>query len=271
MSKQLLSGFARDDPERFAKLLGNSSDPKEAIEILADIPDGLESDLVSRLSPDIARRLLSELPDAIIIGWLSSCSADSARNILTRIDHERSASLVSGITDRLKRVGLQRLIRYPQGTTGNLASINVMTIRDSLPVSEIAESIQRQESGPEAPIVIVRDDGKVCGVLDVIEFLKNRDPHAHAADFCVKVRPVHADASQTSLINREEWKRLGSLPVVNHKGQLIGYISRSQSEEIEESVSADVGFLSSIVEVSRQFFEAMAYLLTMIFTRRSQG
>ena len=271
MGKQLLSGFARDDPERFAKLLGNTSDPKEAIGILADIPDGLEGDLVSRLSPENARRLLSELPDPIVAGWLSSCSADTARYMLTRIGHERAASLISGITDRSTRVGLLRLIKYPQGTVGNLALLNVMTVRDSMPVSDIAESIQEQESGPEAPIVILRDDGKVIGVLDVIRCYKNRDKHACASDFCIKVKPVYADASQTSLRNRDEWNRLGSLPVVDYEGQLIGYVSRSQSEDIQKSVSDNARFFNSIIELSRQFLEVMAYLLTMIFDRRSPG
>jgi len=269
MGEHLLSGFAKDNPERFAQLLGDANDLKEAINILADIPDGLESDLISRLSPEVARHLLNELPDPIVTGWLSSCSADTARTMLARIGHERSASLVSGITDRSKRIGLQRLMKYPQGTIGELVLLNVMTIRDSIPVSDIAGAIQRQESESGAPIVVIRDDGTVSGVLDLVEFLKNRDMDTCAGDFCIPVKPIYADASQTSLRKRDEWNRLNSLPVVDYEGQLIGYVSRSQSQAILESDSESAQFLQSGIEFSRQFLEVMVYFLMLIFDRRN--
>lgn len=269
MSKHLLSGFAREDPERFAQLLGDSNDLKEAIDILVDIPDGLEGDLISRLTPEVARRLMNELPDPVVTGWLSSCSADTARNMLARTGLERSANLVSGITDRSKRIALQRLMKHPQGTIGELVLLDVMTIRDSMHVSDIAESIQRQEGGPEAPIVITRNDGTVSGVFDLVKFLKNRDMDTRASDFCIPVKPVFADASQSSLRNRDEWNRLSSLPVVDYQGQLTGYVSRSQSEKILESESESARFLESAIELSRQFLEVMVYCLMLIFDRRS--
>lgn len=269
MGKYLLSGFAKDDPERFAQLLGNSGDLKEAIGILADIPDGLEGGLVSRLTPEVARRLLNELPDPIVSEWLGNCSADTARSVLARIGQERSARLISGITDRSRRIGLQRLIKYPQGTIGELVLPNVMTIWDSMPVSDIAGAIQRQESGSGAPVVIIQRNGAVCGVLDLVKFLKNRDMDASAADFCIPVKPIYADASQSSLKGRDEWKRLNSLPVVDYKGQLIGYVTRSQSENIHESVSESTRFLESGVELSRRYLEVMVYLLMLMFDRRS--
>lgn len=269
MSKHLLSGFARDDPERFAQLLGGSDDLKEAIDILVDIPDGLEGDLISRLTPEVARRLMNELPDPVVTGWLSSCSADTARTMLARIGHERSASLISGIADRSKRLGLQRLMKYPHGTIGELVLLDVMTIRDSMPVADIAESIQRQESAAGAPIVITRKDSKVSGVLDLVKFLKNSDMDSHAIDFCIPVKPIYADASQSSLRKRVEWNRLSSLPVVDYEGQLIGYVTRSQSEKILESESESDKFFQSGIEVSRQFLDIMVYFLVLIFDRRS--
>ncbi len=269
MSKHLLSGFAKDDPERFAQLLGDSSDLNESIGILADIPDGLEGDLVSRLTPEAARRLLSELPDPVVTGWLSSCSPDIARTMLSRIGHERSASLISSISDRSKRLRLQRLMTYPQGSVGELVLLDLMTIRDSTPVSEIASAIQRQPGGPEAPIVILHSDGTVNGVLDVVKFLKNRDPDSRAGDFRIPVKPVFAEASQSSLKHRDEWSRLTSLPVIDYEGQLIGYVSRSHCEESIVSDSESTLFLQSGLELSRQYFDCMVYFLMLIFDRRS--
>jgi len=64
MSKHL-SAFAADDPVLFARLLGTSDDPAEAIAILSDIPNGLEGEVVARPAPAAADRLLNELPDPV--------------------------------------------------------------------------------------------------------------------------------------------------------------------------------------------------------------
>lgn len=269
MGKRLLSGFAQDDPERFAQLLGASNDLQETIGILTDIPDGLEADLVSRLSPDVASRLVSELPDTVVMAWLSSCSSDSARSMLARIGHERAVGLIAGINSRSKRLRLQQLMKYPQGTVGELVLLNVLTIRDSMPVPEIATAIQRQHGGTDAPIVILRKDGTVSGVLDLVMFLKNRDLDTRADDFCIPVRPVYAEAALASLKDRDEWSRLTSLPVVDYEGQLIGYVSRSRFESYIKSVTESGIFLQAGVELSRQFLEFMVYLLMLVFDRRS--
>ena len=269
MGRHLLSAFASHDPERFAQLLGASNDPVESIAILADIPDGLEGDVVARLTPEAAGRLLNELPDPVVTGWLSSCSVDTARRMLAHIGRERAAGLISGIEDRSKRRGLRRLVEYPPGTIGELVQFSVIAIRDSAPVASIQSEIQQQAGPPEAPVVLIRGDGTVSGVLDLIMFLQNHDQDSRAGDFRIPVKPVFADASQSSLRNRDEWSRLTSLPVVDYEGQLIGYVSRSGLESSLGAVDESSIFLQSGVELSKQFLEFMAQVLQMIFDRRN--
>ena len=269
MGKHLLSAFASDDPERFAQLLGASNDPAESIAILADIPDGLEGDVVSRLAPKAAGQLLNGLADPVVTGWLNSCSVDTARRMLFHIGRERSAGLISGIDDRSKRRGLRRLVAYPPGTIGELVQYSVIAIRDSVPAAGIQAEIQRQAGPAEAPVIIIRSDGTVSGVLDLIMFLKNHDQDSRASDFRIPVKPVFADASQSSLRNRDEWNRLTNLPVVDYEGQLIGYVSRSNLENSLGTEGESSIFLQSGLELSKQFLEFMAQVLQMIFDRRN--
>ena len=269
MSKHLLSGFARDDPERFAQLLGDSTDTQETVDILTDIPDGMEADVVGRLTPEAARRLLNDLSDPVVIGWLSSCSPDTARGVLTRINRERSASLISSIGDRSKRLGLKRLVEYPQGTIGESMLVNAIAIRESVAASDIQTEIQRQYGELDSPVVIVRDDNVVSGVLDPLKLMSNRDPDALAGDLCVKVKPVYAEAPLSSLRDREEWHRMTSLPVVDYDRRLLGFVTRLQFENNLETTDEQGILLQSGIELSRQFFGFMAYMLILIFDRRN--
>jgi Mg/Co/Ni transporter MgtE len=268
MSKHLLSAFAKDDPERFAQLLGASSDVEETVSILTDIPDGLEGDVVSRLTAEAADGLLSDLPDPVVVGWLRTCSSDNARRMLARIGLERSASLISGIDDRSKRNELRRLVEYPVGTVGELVQLNVMAIRDSMAVSDIQPEIQRQSGSVDAPVVIIREDGTVSGVLDLVELMKNRDPDARAGNFCIPVKPLFDEASLSSLGNRDEWNRMTSIPVVDYAGRLIGYVSRTRLQDRFAGAGEGSLFFQSANELAKQFLEFMAHVLLLFFTRR---
>ena len=269
MSKHLLSAFASDDSARFAQLLGAANDPEEVVGILTDIPDGLEGVVVAKLDTEAADRLLNGLPDAVVIGWLSSCSVDAARHMLARINHERSLRLIASIEDRSKRRGLRRLVEYQPGTIGELVQANAPVILDSTPVAGIFTEIQRQSGGPGAPLVVLRQDGTVSGVLDMVYLLRNRDPDARASDFLIPVKPAFAKASQASLKDREEWAQLTSLPVVDYDRKLVGYVSRSSLESRLGNVDESDLFLQSVIELSKQFFEFMAAMLVLVFDRRS--
>lgn len=270
MSKHLLRAFAADDPALFAQLLGAADDPAEAIAVLSDIPDGLEGEVVARLTPEAADRLLNELPDPVVIGWLGACTTSTGRRLLSRIDRERATRLIAGISNRSKRRSLRHMVDYPPGSIGELVQTGVITVKESSRVGDIGDEIQQWKGDPESPVVILRDNGTVAGVLDLMGFLKNRDQRAVAADFLIPIKPVYAEAAQASLHDRSEWDRLTILPVVDHDGQSVGYVSRSTFERAHGSIGEGSLLLETGVELSKRFFEFMVYVLVMIFDRKVQ-
>ena len=270
MSKHLLSAFAADVPALFAQLLGDSDDPAEAIAILSDISDGMEGEVVARLTPAAADRLLNELPDPVVIGWLGACKASTGRRLLSRISRERAARLIAGVSSRSKRRSLRHMVDYPPGSVGELVQTGVITLKESVKAGDIAAEIQQWQGDSESPVVILHDDGTVAGVLDLMDLLKNRDQGAVAADLLIPVKPVYAEADQASLHGRTEWTRLTCLPVVDHEGQSVGYVSRSTFESAHGSVGEGSLLLETGVELSKRFFEFMVYALVLIFDRKVQ-
>lgn len=270
MSKHLLSAFAADDPALFAQLLGASDDPAETIAVLSDIPDGLEGEVVARLTPEAADRLLNELPDPVVIEWLGACTASTGRRLLSRISRERATRLIAGISNRSKRRRLRHMVDYPPESIGELVQTGVITIKESAKVGDISDEIPQWKGDPESPVVILRKDGTVAGVLDLMEFLKNRDQSARVSDFLIPIKPVYAEATQTSLHDRREWAQLSSLPVVDHERQLVGYVSRSTFERAHGTVGEGSLLLETGIELSKRFFEFMVYVLVLILDRRVQ-
>lgn len=268
MGKRLVGAFAAEDPARFAQILGKSTDLAESISILKEVPDGLESDIVARLSPEAADRLLHELPDQVVIEWLGACPMDAGRRMLSRVGRERAARLVAGIGNRARRRELRRLIAYPPGSIGELLEVNVMAVPADAPAADIHAEIRRFDGSSEAPVVIVDDAGTVTGVLDLVRFMQHGDAGGRAADFRIPVKPLFADALLESFREQREWLRLTSLPVADFEGRLIGYVPRSVLEPAIRSTDEGRLFIETGVQVSKRFFEFMAYMLVLILDRR---
>ena len=187
MGNHLLVAFASEDPGRLAELLEYPDDAAEALSTLMEIPPGLRSDVVARMSPTAADRILDELPDPVLIEWLGSGPADAGRRILAKVSQERAKRLLSGITDRSKRRALRRLANYPAGSIGQLTQVHMMTAARNEPASETDARIQRLGRPLEGPIPILNQAGRVIGILDLSRFVQNRSTARTAADFCIPV------------------------------------------------------------------------------------
>jgi len=268
MSKHLLRAFATRDPERFAELLGRSDDVGSTLAILTDIPDGMECDVVSRLTPEASTRLLNGLTDTVLTGWLETAPVDAGRRLLARIGGNRSSRLIEAVEDRSKRRELKRLVGYPRGSIGELIQTQMAAVKDNTPSGDIGTEIRNQGGDNAGPVVVERRDGTFRGVLDFAALALNRDPAATAADFCVPVRPVFPDSPLASLESAPEWAGMASLPVVDHEGRALGYVSRSVLDNINIAVRAENSILASVVELSKRFWEVSAALTLFIFERR---
>lgn len=268
MGKHLIQAFAVDDPDRFAQLLGSCPDVEAAVELLKQMPDGLEGEVLSHLSPDAAGRLLSGLPDELLAGWLGTCSIDAGRRLLVKLGDERSAKLISMMSDRAKRRGLRRITTYPEDTVGALVQVGVMTVPFSATAVEIKQALHEQGGYPDSPVVIVGEDDTVLGVLDLAAFVRNQQDNALASEFCIAVQAVHADAPVDSVIGKEDWSRLSSLPVVDAGDRLVGYLTRSALDRAAGQSSQGNVLLESGYELSLRLIQFLSYMMELIFSRR---
>ena len=271
MGKRLLNSFAEEDPEHLAGMLERSGDIDETLAIVTEIDTALVSNVVARLSPDMSHRLLQKIPDTAVIEWLDTGSDDAGRRLLSKIDPARAARLIEGIGDRSRRRALRRLSSYSAGTIGQLTQVPVMVIGEKTPASDISTALQRGQANAGEPVAIERQDGKVLGVLDFAKFARNTSDRATAADFCLPVEPVLADAplpSLSSLARSEGWAKQTSLPVVDHRHRLIGYVTRAALEEASASEREEGLFLASTIELVRQYWAFMVYMTTLILGRR---
>lgn len=267
MGKHLHRAFASKDPERFAGLLEKSENTLDALDILRDIPDGLECLVVNRLAPEAALQLLGSVSDSTLTEWLEAAAAEDSSCLLTKVKAERASNLISGVQSRSKRRNIRRLLAYPEDSIGRLLQLDMILVNKSDTVAEIDARIKGHKGPLDGPIVVLRGNGEVTGVLDPVRFLQNRSEAGTASDFCIPVSPVFADSQATSLRLSARWAGQKSLPVVDHRGQAIGYISREVLENSLEPNEEHSPLVYTLVELSRLYWLVLLQAMMLLIDR----
>ena len=270
MGKRLLGAFASEDPQRFASALEQSDDVSETLAAIEGIPDDLKCDVVARLSPEAVERILKQLPDSSVIGWLEAASVESGRRLLAKESAKRSEQLILGISDRSKRRGLRRMAAFPAGSVGRLVQLGMISIDQDESIAEIEARLQGYIAMPEGPISVHRKDGRLIGVLDPLRFMQKRNSAETAADCCIPLKPVYADAPAHTLAPSDRWAGLGSLPVVDHEEKPIGFITRfavenSLNQDRDQNPLADL-----VLILSERYLAVAAQLMSLFFDRRAK-
>jgi Mg/Co/Ni transporter MgtE len=268
MGRHLQAAFAELEPDQFARLLSEAESTSEAEAILDAIPDGLECDVVSRMPAEATGRLLSAADNALLTHWLEAAPVDAGRRLLARLEKDRAGQLVAGIRDRSKRRGLRRLTDYPAGSVGELVDAHVLTVGADEPIEQVEALVAHSGASRDVPILVMRDNGSVMGLLDLMLLLQQRDSGLTASDLCIHVEPLNAAASIASLQLPAEWSRLTAMPVVDPSGQAIGFVSRASLERSTEFRSEGSLFLESAIELARRYWAFLFQVTELIFSKR---
>jgi Mg/Co/Ni transporter MgtE len=267
MGKRLQSAFAETDPEGFSRFLGQSADTDE---ILATIPRGMECHVVTNLAPEAADRLLGAVTDSVLTDWLETAEIDEARRLLGRLGHVRASRVVSAMDNRSRRRDLRRLAGYPSNSVGALAQLTVVTVPEHATAEEIASTIEQAGGAPDAPVIVTRQDGSVRGVLDLMRFLQNRNGRVLASGLCIPTDVLHVGLPVESVRLPAHWNQLTSLPVIDHSGRPIGYVTRAALERARSPRSHGSLIVEAAIEVVRLYWVFLCQATKWVLSRRPE-
>ncbi|NNK98412.1 MAG: CBS domain-containing protein, partial [Xanthomonadales bacterium] len=239
-------------------------------EVLNTIPVGLECHVVASLGPETAERLLGTVADSVLTEWLETASIDAGRRLLCRLGQERAGRIVSAIKNRGRRRDLRRVAGYPPNSIGALAQLSLVTICEHDTPDEIASVIERAGGPPDAPVIVTRQDGSVRGALDLMRFIQNRNGRVPASEMCVATEVLHAGTAVESARFPANWSQLTSLPVVDHSGRPIGYVTRTTLERARRSRSEGSLVLEAAVELVRFYWVFLSQATRWMLSRGSE-
>lgn len=241
-----------------------------------DLTDAEVRRLVGLLTPETSRELFGSIDTSSVVTILSVLSPAVGAGLLDSLDHDRSAEILRRLpeaeqrqvldqTGAVRSATLRGLLAWPDDSAGSRMDPTVVSVTQTMTVSEAVEGIREQARTAsldnDEVLVTALPDHRLVGVVSYLDLVLAA-PDAVIGDLMdTDVVSVSALADQEVAARLLTEHDLSGLPVV-HEGELVGVISVEDvvdilDEEMTEDAERQGG--SSPLEVP--YLRASPFLL----------
>ena len=235
-------------PGESARLIETTADADTAA-LLQTMRPEVAIGVIRRITPDRAARVLAALPDEIRSKILASLNPSRAAAILARLSSEERELCLKAL-DQVLADDLRDLLEYPPETAGALMDPRSVSFRPDATTRDVVRRLRRFRDRREQDVFSVDEEGRLVGAIP-LERIVLADESAQLGSL-VTGAPVSVPdiASRAEIVNTFETHRVGSLPVVDLDGRLIGVLR--QRELIQAATEQATASAVTMVGASEQ-------------------
>jgi magnesium transporter len=191
--------------------------PKDAAEIVEEIPDSQAVDIMMHMESDQAAEIMSKM------------HSDEIADLLLEFDVEDAEAIIAEM-EPAEATKVRQLIGYPNDTAGGLMVTEYLSFLESMTVRELTESLRGRAEEFEGYNVmylyIISDSEKFAGVLQIRDLLFAL-PGSRLGDIAIKnVYSLHHSADLDEVTSFFETYDFYGVPVIDHMQKLIGIVLR---------------------------------------------
>lgn len=175
------------------------------------------------MSPTAVALSLPELDAKQAADTLRLLGVDRAAILLRRMPHAGQLQLINAMPTLF--AGMLRLVlRFPEGTVGQLMNPNVATINVHTRIDNTIGMLRNMSSGLHNEVFVVDDSQKLAGIVEVKDLITVDEGLAAGK---IMHRPRHTLPARTGVgsaraLAGREYHDI--YPVVDHKGQFVGIL-----------------------------------------------
>jgi magnesium transporter len=239
-------------PEHWASLV--EADPHDAADILEALEDEAAADLISELDTGAAADIFEEMQTEAAADILEEMHPEAAADILEELHPEDAADIVaelepearSDLLDKMadeKADDILELLAYPADSAGGLMGTAPATLPAALGAGEAIEALRRLHEHLEhlSYVYVVDPAHRLLGVVSFRDLVFARPGSALEEVMVPNPVAVRPETDRTEVADLIKRYNLLALPVVDHRGVLLGMITIDDViEEIEEEASEDI-------------------------------
>jgi len=240
------ASLAEADPHDAADIL-EAIDEEAAAELIAELAPSEAAEVLEEMRDEAAADVLEELPPADAAGVVAELSAHEAADIVEHLEADARNAIFEELPDAHVDDILD-ILRYPPDSAGGLMSTDPAALPVGITAGEAIESLRRlHETIEDLNYVYVVDEGeRLVGVVSFRELVFARPLTPLDEVMVHNPVAVRPDADREAVADLIRRYTLLGLPVVDHRGVLIGLVRvddviEAVQREATEDIAAMVG------------------------------
>jgi Mg/Co/Ni transporter MgtE len=220
----LTLAYLQQRPESAARSLEGMT-AADAAEILRRVPSRISAPVVAAMSPVSAARCVTELPAGVAAALCAALSWSDTAALLRRLEARKRDTVLAELPGKMAR-RLRRSLDYADDVVGAWIELDAPTILDGRDVGEAVQLLARSPVQGGSHLLLTDAAQRYSGMVPLFALLKSAATMPLSALAQSDVQPLYDSASLASVTDAQGWELSTVLPVVNHRGVLLGGVSR---------------------------------------------
>jgi Mg/Co/Ni transporter MgtE len=261
---ELTLAYLQQRPESAARALETVA-AADSAEVLQRVPVRIAAPVVAAMTAVSAAHCAVRLPPDAAAAICAALPWADASALLRQIDDTHRETILRQLPAGMAR-RFRRSLVYADDTVGAWIDMDVPSIVEDRTVTE-ATRIIAQSAGYAASHLLLTNDHQIYTGVVPLAALLAASPTAGLATLADReCRPVRDSASLASISRSREWDSITLLPVINHRGELLGGIARrTLSRALSTTQAAPPGAQASLpAELFKAYLHAGEGLLRLL-------
>lgn len=233
-----------------AELLSKIAD-EDRQHLLEEYGDSIEPYVFTEMDTELQRRTLGAMPASKVAAIISALDSDDALDLIVDLDDDFQKEVMRKLSAKT-RLAIEEGLTFPEESAGRLMQREYVAIPETWTVGKTIDYLRAAaESLPDEfyDVIIITPAYHVVGEVPLSRLIRAQRT-AHMRDLVLDdlfLIPADMDQEQVAEIFRRE--DLGSTPVVDAEGRLIGVITVDDIiDVIDEEAAEDILKLAGVAE-----------------------
>lgn len=221
---ELTLAYLQQRPESAARALEGLA-PIDAAEILRRVPARVAAPVVAAMSSISAARCATELPADAAAALCADLSWSDAAALLRRLAEGTREAVLAELPGKMAR-RLRRSLDYADDVVGAWIELDVPAILDDRDVGEAVRLLAQSPAHSGSHLLLSDAGQRYNGAVPLAALLNSAPTMPLSALAQSEIQPLHDSASLASVTDNRGWELTTILPVVSHRGLLLGGLHR---------------------------------------------
>lgn len=236
---RLTLAFLQRQPESAARALEVLA-PEDAAAVLAQVPVRISVPVFAAMTSVAAARCAANLPAGTVAAVCEALPGADAYSLLRHLDDAERLEVFERLPGKVSR-RIRRALDYAEGTVGAWVEQQVPALNQNRTVADARHLLGHLDDFSASHLPLVDDAQKYAGLLPISALLR-ASPNARLETLAWRDCMAVTDTSLlASAAGRDDWDESTLLPVVNHRGELLGGVTKKTlAKVIREQTSHEV-------------------------------